>query len=184
MRLAVRAPTSKSGRVAQSGAVDLVVSDLDDPFGPDGHPVLAHPGHPPSGRSPQPAERTAAGEEALLPRMALERRGKWRQRPEELVAHRQRKTDNDADVLQPGRLTHVVHAEHQGRDERPSVRDRPKASDHAIGSLLVLDLDHGPRPRRVAQLDRLGHDAVDAGALIAAEPALRDTDVTRRGGDE
>src|ERR1051326_3689003 len=79
IRLAVRAPMAEARRMAQSVIVDLVEGDLADARGRKREPIVRHIGRPPAGRPSQPAERSAADEETVLPRMAGERHDKWTQ---------------------------------------------------------------------------------------------------------
>jgi hypothetical protein len=74
-------------------------------------------------------------------------------------------------VVQPAAV--VVQAEEERARKRP-VGKHAEASDDAVGGLLVLHLDHLPAPRDVRKVAMLGDDAVDARALEALEPPLRD----------
>ena len=54
-----------------------------------------------------------------------------------------------------------------------------KAGDDAVGGTHVLDLLHRPLARLVGRVERLGDDAVEAGALELAQPRRGDVAVVR-----
>jgi hypothetical protein len=55
-----------------------------------------------------------------------------------------------------------------------------EAGDDAVGGASVLDLQHRPLARLVRRVERLGDDAVEAGALELAQPRGGDLAVARR----
>jgi hypothetical protein len=55
----------------------------------------------------------------------------------------------------------------------------PVAGDDAVGGAHVLDLEHHPLVRLVRQVERLGDDAVESGALELVEPPQGDVAVGR-----
>ena len=110
--------------------------------------------------------------------MALERvHPQRRQLLGQLLAHRHRERRRHADVLQAAAV--VVEAEQQRADLVVAALVPAEAGDDAVRGARVLDLDHGALARLVGGVDRLGHHAVEAGALEALEPLGRQRPVVR-----
>ena len=109
--------------------------------------------------------------------MRLERDPERRELLEQSDPLGRRKRGDDADVSK--RVVLVVEREEQ-RAHRRQTAKRPEAGEDAIGRSLPLDLGHRPLARNVSEVERLGHDPVDAGALEPIEPAPRDRRIGRR----
>ena len=77
----------------------------------------------------------------------------------------------------------VVEAEQEGADTL-AVLVQPVAADHAVHGAAVLDLDHLPAAFGVGSVERLRHDAVEAGRFELVEPAAGDGYVGGAGGEE
>ena len=72
-------------------------------------------------------------------------------------------------MLQPSPI--VVQPEQQRPDQLvPALGVPPEPRDHAVSASDVLHLHHRPLAGRVGAALRLGHDAVEPGALEAREP--------------
>src|SRR6185437_8347630 len=59
----------------------------------------------------------------------------------------------------------------------------PVTGDHAVRGALVLDLEHDALVRLVGDGQRLGDHTVEPGSLELVEPALREAQIRRGGGD-
>src|SRR4051795_740074 len=110
-RIAIRPPAAELGGMAEAVAVELRVRDLADALRRHGNPVALHVGRPAPRRPLEPPERAAADQEALLPRVALERDDQRAQLLEQLVAALARERRRYPDVLEPSLV--VVQAEQQ-----------------------------------------------------------------------
>ena len=95
------------------------------------------------------------------------------------LAHRGGERRGDADVVE--RALVVVEPEQERADHRSGAVLVPaKAGDDAVGRARVLDLDHRALAGRYGDVEALRHDAVEPGALEAAEPVLGERAIARR----
>ena len=120
-----------------------------------------------AGRSPVPGWLVPLGDERL-------------ELLEELLAARHGEGADDTDR---GELPVLAVEPEQERADGvgPALVD-PVAGDDAVGGALVLDLEHEALVGLVGDVDRLGDDPVEPGALELGEPAPGDVAVGGRGG--
>ncbi len=71
----------------------------------------------------------------------------------------------------------VVEQPEQQRADPLAVLVPAEPGDDAVGRALVLHLPHHPLVLQVGLVGRLGHHAVEPGALEAREPVLGDVGV-------
>ncbi len=105
-----------------------------------------------------------------------------RQLLRQAAPHRHRERRRDADVMEHAGV--VEQAEQQRADRLGAAvfgaLVPAKAGDDAVGGARVLDLQHRPLARLVGRGERLGDDAVEAGAFELAQPRRRDVALARR----
>ena len=96
-----------------------------------------------------------------------------RQLLRQVAPRRHRERRRHADVMEHAGV--VVEAEQERADRLGAAflaaLVPAKAGDDAVGRARVLDLQHRPLARLVRRVERLGDDAVEAGALEFAQPA-------------
>ena len=165
-RVAVRPPTHEGRGVTKAAGLQVVVGDF-------AHRLRTHrfPSHVFAG---VPAVRAARCAPIALvrrpvgPGVALEHVGAHRlELVDEGLPPGDTEPRGDPHVVQ--RAVAVIEAEQQRADPGTVLVDPVTAHD-AVGCALMLHLEHGPLVRQVAQVRRLGHDAVEAGPFEACEP--------------
>jgi hypothetical protein len=98
--------------MAQAVAVELVIGHFADALGRERDPVQRHlTGPPASGRAGEPARGAAADQEAVVPRMPLERHRQRGELGEQLTPPLPRERLHDPDVDEPSGV--VVEAEQE-----------------------------------------------------------------------
>src|SRR5215831_901123 len=145
-------------------------------------PAQIFPAVPPAGRTGQPLSLRAG---VLLchgpipPWMVFERvRAQRRQLADEVLAHHGGERRGDPDMVE--RVIVVVEAEQERADHRAGALLVPaEAGDHAVSRALVLHLDHRAFPSAIGRVKTLCHDAIEPGALEAAEPVRRKRSIAR-----
>ena len=181
-RRLVRPPAPELRGVAEARALHVVVGDLDDELGSQRLPreVLAlAPAALRAGPALAAALRVGrAG--PLLPRMIDQRvLAVRRQEGDELAALRVGEARGDADVLERRPRRRRARAAASRRALALAALVPAKARDDAVALALVLHLEHDALVRLVDAGRRLGHHAVEPGALEAPEPVGGDARARR-----
>src|SRR5438067_12162307 len=102
--------------MAEPARFHVVERDLADALEPQRHPVVPELWRPPARNAHEPAEGAAFEAIAVLPRMALERCGQWRQLVQQLPPARPRERRRHAHVVQTSML--IEQAEQERRELR------------------------------------------------------------------
>src|SRR5690606_6775704 len=178
-RGAVRAPAAEPGRVPEPLTVlHVVVGHLGHQFRPQRHPGQVLLARPAARRPRQPGRlvrRLLRPGRPRMPRHVVH--PQRRQLLDQLrpALHRERR--RHPHVLQDALV--VVQPEQQRPHHRPALV-QAVARHHHVRRALVLDLEHGPLVRPVAQVQRLGDHPVQARPLVLLEPPPGHLDVRRR----
>ena len=171
LRLAVRTPPAELRGVPEPGALHVVVGHLDDQLRPQRHPGQVLLGVPAADGARQPARRLRVGLGPRAPRVAGEVLDRVRR---ELVDQLGAGAiGNDAATPTCWSAPSSSYRPSSSEPTTPAGLVPAVAGDHAVGGALVLDLEHGPLVGLVGAVQRLGDDAVEAGALELLEPVLR-----------
>src|SRR2546421_7376036 len=139
--VAVWAPATETGGIAEAIHADVVVGHLAHERGRERNPIELHlGGAPPRSRAAEPARGSSRQQEALLPRMPFDGCGVRAQLVEQPAAAIVAERAGHADVVELAGI--VVKAEQQ-RTDGWSVEPQPEPRHHALRGLFPLDLHHG-----------------------------------------
>ena len=157
--------------MSEAAVLELTERHLGDESHPDRHEREVLPGVPSASRR----RRREVGFGAVLgptpPRMPVERIGGARlEFGEQFGSARHAERRGHTHRVHLARF--VEQAEQQRADALAVLVDAV-AGDRAVGGSGVLHLDERALARLVGSVDRLGDDAIEAGALEALEPFLR-----------
>src|SRR5579883_797192 len=161
LRLLIEAPSPELRGVAEASALHVLIGDFHDQFRTQRLPGKILAAAPAALRAGHAAARIGPGPRS--PRMIFERVLPIRfQKLHQLQAHLIAEAGAHADVLQRAGI--VVQTEQQRADAARLAFFVPaETGGDAIAIALVLDLQHDALVRLVAEVERLGDDAIESG---------------------